>query len=85
MARTTRVPNRFASEGGVRQEGSLPLYICNGCGREVVWATSTKTGRKYLASCSPSASDGPHAGWHYRKHAVHRCCATSSPAATPAA
>ena len=52
MARTRLSDERiWIGPGGVRQTGgSLPLYICNGCGREVVWAESRTTGRKYLAN-----------------------------------
>ncbi len=51
MTKTTRTEDQgYASEGGVRQEGSLPTYRCNACGAEVVWATSRKTGRKYLVN-----------------------------------
>jgi len=51
-AKTRRSPDgAYASTGAVRQHGgSLPIYVCNTCGREVVWATSTRTGRKYLAN-----------------------------------
>jgi hypothetical protein len=51
QGKTRRSPDgAFASVGAVRQSGgSLPIYICNGCGDEVVWATSQRTGRKYLA------------------------------------
>lgn len=53
-AKTRRSPDgAYASTGAVRQHGgSLPIYVCNTCGREVVWATSSKTGRKYLANVS---------------------------------
>lgn len=52
--RTRRSPDgAYAGTGAVRQhDGKLPIYICNTCGREVVWATSSKTGRKYLANIS---------------------------------
>lgn len=30
--------------------------MCNGCGREVVWVESAKTGRKYLANVSVGAA-----------------------------
>lgn len=54
MARTHRSPdNTFAGVGAVHQTGgSLPIYICNECGRDVVWAESKRTGRKYLANVS---------------------------------
>lgn len=46
----TRRGEGFAGEGAQRQDGSLPIYICNTCGKEVVWAESRRTGRKYLVS-----------------------------------
>lgn len=50
MAKTRRGEG-FASQGAVRQHGgALPIYICNTCHREVVWAESRRTGRKYLAN-----------------------------------
>lgn len=53
-ARTRRSPDRgYASVGAVRQGGgSLPTYFCNRDNTEVVWATSARTGRKYLANVS---------------------------------
>jgi hypothetical protein len=51
MARTRRNPDGMFITGGAQtQDGSLPAYICNTCNAEVVWATSTRTGRKYLVS-----------------------------------
>lgn len=42
-----------AGVGAVRQGGGrLGVCLCNACGREVVWATSARTGRKYLANVS---------------------------------
>jgi hypothetical protein len=57
--RTRRSPDGgFASVGAVHQTaGSLPVYICNACGREVVWAESKRTGRKYLANVSRGYHD----------------------------
>ena len=54
MTRTHRAPyGGFAGQGAVHQNGgSLAIYICNTCDREVVWATSAKTGRKYLVNIS---------------------------------
>ncbi len=53
-ARTRRSPDRgYATVGAVRQNGgSLPTYFCNRDNTEVVWATSARTGRKYLANVS---------------------------------
>lgn len=50
--KTHRSPDHaYASVGAVHQTGgSLPIYVCNTCGRDVVWAESHKTGRKYLAN-----------------------------------
>ena len=48
---TTRVPDAYASQGAVRQNGgSLPIYRCGDCGADVVWVTSARTGREYLAN-----------------------------------
>lgn len=56
MSKTTKATgNRagFAGVGAVRQSsGSLPIYICNECGADVVWAESKRTGRKYLVTVS---------------------------------
>lgn len=35
--------------------GALPIYICNMCGRDVVWCTSVSTGRKYLVDVTAGA------------------------------
>lgn len=51
VARTSRIPGAFAGVGAVRQVGgSLQVYRCNTCLREVVWAESKRTGRKYLCN-----------------------------------
>lgn len=43
----------FAGTGATAQHGgTLPVYVCTRCGKEVVWATSRRTGRKYLANVS---------------------------------
>lgn len=71
MARTHRSPDgMFAGGGAVNQhDGKLPIYVCNDCGREVVWATSNRTGRKYLANISHGAN-----GFRFYIGAnVHRC------------
>lgn len=54
MSKTRRSPDgTYATPGAVKQAGGkLPIYICNGCNREVVWAESQRTGRKYLANIS---------------------------------
>lgn len=69
MAKTTRIQGSYAGEGAVRQEGSLPLYQCNACGSEVVWATSNRTGRKYLVAISK----GYHDQRFYVKANAHKC------------
>lgn len=72
-ARTRRSPDQgFASTGAVRQNGgSLPIYICNTCGGEVVWCESKRTGRKYLANVRHG-----HLGQRYYIAAnVHGDCA----------
>lgn len=58
MARTHRSPDGVWANGGAvaQHDGKLPIYICNDCGREVVWATSARTGRKYLANISRGAN-----------------------------
>jgi hypothetical protein len=68
-ARTTRVPNRFVGEGAVRQDGTLPMYVCNTCNGEVVWATSARTGRKYLVNVRRGHLDQSF----YMKHDTHTC------------
>lgn len=56
-ARTPRTTARYENgrpvyvgEGAVRQQGSKKLYECNTCHRDVVWLTSKRTGKVYLAS-----------------------------------
>lgn len=70
--RTKRHPSGvFIGTGAVGQhDGSLPLYICNGCQREVVWATSSKTGRKYLVNVSHSTRSDAR---FYIGRNVHDC------------
>jgi hypothetical protein len=48
------------STGGVRGHsgGDTNLYICNTCQSEVVWATSARTGRRYLCNVRRSYNDG---------------------------
>ena len=70
MARTTRIPNTHASAGAVRQSsGTLPVYRCNTCHGEVVWAESKRTGRRYLAN----VSRGYHDQRYYVGADVHDC------------
>ncbi len=74
MSRTTRVPNApFVSVGAVNQhEGALPWYRCNACGADVVWATSKRTGRKYLANIS-TARNGGHFYVGANVHTAEQC------------
>lgn len=67
--RTSRMVNEFADSGATAQEGLLPLYACNACGGRVVWATSSRTGRKYLANAY-LFSGGRHS-YYYNKRSVH--------------
>ena len=75
-ATTTKAPRTrrnirgtYCGEGAVRQDGDLPIYDCLTCGAEVVWATSRKTGRKYLVNVSVGESGRRF----YMKQNVHRC------------
>ena len=59
MTRTTALhksaglPNPiFMTGGAVRQDRPLNVMTCNECQREVVWATSNRTGRMYLVNVS---------------------------------
>lgn len=54
--------------GASTQDGTLPLYECTTCGREVVWATSTRTGRKYLADVYQG-----QVVRYYVKRSPHKC------------
>lgn len=65
----TRRGEGFATGGAVRQDGTLPIYICNACNQEVVWATSKRTGGKYLANISRGFLDQRF----YAKTNIHRC------------
>lgn len=65
--RTSRMVNEFAESGAAAQEGLLPLYACNACGGRVVWATSSRTGRKYLANAYLFGGGG----YYYNKRSVH--------------
>lgn len=70
MAKTTALsPRQFASEGAVKQDGSLKIYTCNTCGREVVWAKSSRTGRFYLVN----VSHGRSGARFYIKKDAHDC------------
>lgn len=70
-ARTRRADDGgYATVGAVRQSGgSLPVYCCNTCNQEVVWATSQRTGRKYLCN----VSYGYHHNRYYIGADLHDC------------
>lgn len=59
----------YIGGGAVHQDGPLKLYSCNTCHHEVVWATSTKTGRHYLANVYRGTSDARY----YVKASAHEC------------
>lgn len=59
----------YISGGANYQDGNLKLYVCNTCRREVVWATSTRTGRKYLANVYQGESNARY----YVKASAHEC------------
>lgn len=77
MAKTRRSPDGiFASVGAVNQTGGpLPIYICNGCERDVVWAESKRTGRKYLANVGRAQNGGRF----YIAASLHKCPADVAP------
>ena len=57
----------YASGGAVAQDGSLKVYYCGKCGSRVVWATSARTGGKYLVN----VFDKHNGGMHYVKNQLH--------------
>jgi hypothetical protein len=58
----------YASPGAVSQHGgSLPIRICNSCGKEVVWVESARTGRPYLVTVLYGYNDQRY----YRGDHVH--------------
>jgi hypothetical protein len=67
--RTERIPDEFAGHGAVRQGGSLPVYRCTTCKREVVWATSRKTSGKYLVN----VRTGYNFQRFYQGNDLHKC------------
>lgn len=73
MARTTRAHHSdgrpaTASECSVAQQGTRPLYTCNGCGQFVTWLESKRTGRAYLVNVKRGA-----ASLYYMSNDFHRC------------
>jgi hypothetical protein len=81
-ARTRRSPDGiYATPGAVDQHGgALPIYVCNGCGLDVVWCTSRRTGRKYLVT----VSRGYRGARFYAGHNVHECRPAPEAPAEPA-
>lgn len=59
----------YISGGANTQDGNLKLYTCNTCHRPVVWATSTKSGRVYLAD----VFEGQSGARYYVKASAHQC------------
>ena len=59
----------YISGGANTQDGVLKLYVCNTCHRDVVWATSNGTGRKYLANVFRGHLDQRY----YVKASAHTC------------
>jgi hypothetical protein len=59
------------STGGVRGHsgGDTNLYVCNTCQSEVVWATSARTGRRYLCNVRRSYNDGRF----FQGNDLHNC------------
>ena len=69
--KTRRSPeNVWIGTGAVRQhDGKLALYVCNTCDSDVVWATSQKTGRHYLAN----VFGGLNSARYYVASSIHDC------------
>jgi hypothetical protein len=73
--RTTKVINNghpvYVSTGAVRGHsgGTATLHVCNGCQGEVVWATSARTGRRYLCNVRTAANDGRY----FMGNDLHSC------------
>jgi hypothetical protein len=59
----------FAGEGAVRQEGPLRITNCKRCGIEIVWATSSKSGKKYPVNVEQGYLDQRY----YNKRNAHDC------------
>lgn len=53
--------------GKMQQDGGLDLFTCGKCGREIVRATSTRTGNKYWCEVFGDYNDKRF----YVKHALH--------------
>lgn len=76
---THRSPDGIWATGGAvaQHDGKLPIYVCDDCGRDVVWATSKRTGRKYLVTVSRGYLDQRF----YMGQNVHRCDRSRTPEA----
>jgi hypothetical protein len=66
---TTTQQTRYASDGAVRQDGPLPITTCDDCGKEMVWATSNRTGKKYRVAITKGYLDQRF----YMKNNFHTC------------
>jgi hypothetical protein len=62
-------PAAYASEGAVRQEGSLRVSECRYCAAEIVWATSRRTSKRYPVTVSRGYLDQRY----YNKRNAHSC------------
>ena len=57
----------YAHDGAVAQDGALKVYRCGKCKSRVVWATSARTGGKYLVN----VFDKKSGGMFYVKNQLH--------------
>lgn len=60
---------RYAHGGAVQQDGPLAICLCKTCGREIVFATSKRTGKKYPVC----VSYGRRNQAMYVKCDIHKC------------
>lgn len=58
----------YAGDGAVAQDGKLAMYTCACNGQTVVWATSRKTGKKYLVNTTRGAAGQRF----YMKNMIHK-------------
>ena len=61
---------RYCAPGVNKQDGLLEIHICRDCGREMVLATSNRTGNKYRANVIRSLTTG---AMFYLKSQPHKC------------
>ena len=59
----------YASEGAVKQEGSLKVHVCKRCASLFVWATSKRTGKCYMVNVQRGHLDQKF----YMKNDFHKC------------